>query len=275
MNKKTGFQKGDEGYLVVPKKELKCIWMTAGFISYKLCKYEFQCDRCPLYWELRNESVDSLLERRIKDERVEFNTSLIKEEDWSNKEDLFSLKESLFYHTGHTWIKIESADEVRIGIDHFLSKLLRRVNVIVLPLPKRRKKRGENLCSIIQEGGILNIISPLTGIILSVNQKLKESPNLIFKDPLGDGYLLTLKPKDLQKDQKNLLYGEKAFLWYKKEWERLKETLFVEILQDHGQYRLGITMQDGVFNIKDIKKIIESSKYTLLINNFLRKGEEG
>ncbi|MBM4306280.1 MAG: hypothetical protein FJ115_04140 [Deltaproteobacteria bacterium] len=43
-----------EGYPLIPAQSVKCIWMTAGFISYKLCKYDLQCEKCPLDWELRN-----------------------------------------------------------------------------------------------------------------------------------------------------------------------------------------------------------------------------
>ena len=30
-------EKGD-GYPIIPEKELKCVWMTAGLLSYKLCQ---------------------------------------------------------------------------------------------------------------------------------------------------------------------------------------------------------------------------------------------
>ena len=43
-----------EGYPLIPDQSVKCIWMTAGLISYKLCKYDLQCEKCPLDWELRN-----------------------------------------------------------------------------------------------------------------------------------------------------------------------------------------------------------------------------
>lgn len=33
---------------LIPAGELKCIWMVAGVLSYKLCNRAFQCDSCPL-----------------------------------------------------------------------------------------------------------------------------------------------------------------------------------------------------------------------------------
>lgn len=277
MDKKIDSRKKDEGYTIIPEKELKCVWMTAGLISYKLCKYNLQCDQCPLDWELRNASIENLEGiKRGSLEKSGLSTSHKNGEkkDQLLKENLFNIKRYLFYHAGHTWIKVEKADEVRIGIDLLLSRLLRKVQVIILPLPKRRGIYGETLCSIIQEGGILNILSPINGMILYTNPKLKDSPELICEDPFEEGFLLAMKPKDFQLDQKHLLYGKEAFNWCKKEWERFKETVIPEIPFDHYQRKVGITMQDGEITIQEIKKLIDPVKYTQLIEDFLREGEK-
>jgi len=201
------------------------------------------------------------------------------EEEGSKEEILggefspLNIKKSLFYHPGHTWVKVEKADEVRIGIDYFLGKMIGKVKVIVLPLSGRRCLQGENLCSIIQEEGILHIVFPVSGSILSVNQKLKDQPELVTKDPLGGGYLLTLRPKNLQRDQKHLFFGEAALSWYQKELERFKTAIVSELSPD--QKGLGITMQDGEIKLGDIEKLIDTERYIQLVSTFLRKGEKG
>jgi glycine cleavage system H protein len=167
---------------------------------------------------------------------------------------------------------VEKADEVRIGLDYFLGRMIGKVKVIVLPLSGRRCLQGENLCSIIHEDGILHIISPVSGSILSVNQKLKDQPELITKDPLGKGFLLTLKPKNLQRDQNHLLFGETALSWYQKELERFKAAIISELSPD--QQGLGMTMQDGEINLGDIEKLIDPERYIQLVSTFLRKGEK-
>jgi glycine cleavage system H protein len=258
-------------YQLVPKKELKCVWMTAGLLTYKLCKYNLQCEKCPLDWELRNLSLSLPLDPTsflpTPHQEKEKSREGVLEEDLS----LLDIRGSLFYHPGHTWIKVEKADVVRVGLDCFLRRIVGKVNVIVLPLPGRRCRRGENLCSIIQEEGILDIVCPVSGSILSVNQKLKDQPNLISKDPLGDGFLLTLKPKNLQRDQKYLFFGETALSWYQKELERLKVAVVSEL---RGQERVGMTMQDGGIDLRDIKTFVDPERYIQLVSTFLRNGEE-
>lgn len=269
-------------YQLVPKKELKCVWMTAGLLSYKLCKYDLQCERCPLDWELRNLSLSPSFDPTAPQERKKISSGekgptpsrgkdKTGEEFLGEELSFLDIKGSLFYHPGHTWIKVEKADEVRVGLDCFIRRIIGKVNVIVLPLSGRRCHRGENLCSIIQEEGILHIVFPVSGSILSVNQKLKDQPELVTKDPLGEGFLLTLKPKNLQQEQKHLFFGEAALSWYRKELERFKTAVVSEL---YGQERVGITMQDGGIKLGDIKKMVGPERYIQLISTFLRNGEK-
>ncbi len=309
MGKKTSKSQREEScYRLIPEKELRCVWMTAGLLSYKLCKYDFRCENCPLDWELRNlspaPSVDS--ETFPEGERISSEegdrTPLWKEKrprGDSLKEDLSLLntEESLFYHPGHTWVKMGEADEVRVGLDYFLGRMIGEVKAVVLPLPGKEGLQGENLCSIIQEEGILHILFPVSGVVLSVNPRLRDQPGLITRDPLGDGFLLTLKPKNLQQDQKSLFFGEEALSWYRKEWERFKTAVISEIHHGQEPYRSapirakmfkaaviseihhgwgspGMTMQDGEINLRDIKKSIGPERYIQLVNALLREGEK-
>ncbi len=271
-------------YPLIPKEDLKCVWMTAGLLTYKLCKYDLQCEKCPLDWELRNLSATPSHDltaskgwKKTNSEEARTTPPCRKERSGGDvlTEDLSRLKinGSLFYHPGHTWVKVEKADEVRIGLDYFLGTIIGKVKVIVLPLSGRRCLQGEALCSIIQEEGILRIIFPVSGCIVSVNQKLKDQPELMTKDPLGEGFLLTLKPKNLQRDQKHLFFGEEALYWHQKELERFKTAIVSGLSPD--QNGLGITMQDGEIKLEDLEKFIGPGRYIQLVSTFLRNGEKG
>jgi glycine cleavage system H protein len=270
-------------YQLIPKKELKCVWMTAGLLSYKLCKYDLQCEKCPLDWELRNLSATPPCGLVASQEWKNTNSREARPHPAWKKErsggDLLTedvarlnINGSLFYHPGHTWVKVEKADEVRIGLDYFLGKMIGEVKVIVLPLSGRKFAQGENLCSIIQEEGILHIVFPVSGLILSVNEKLKDQPELLTKDPLGEGFLLTLKPKNLQRDQKHLFSGETALSWYQRELERFKAAVISEL--SPGQKGIGMTMQDGEIKLRDIKTLVDPERYIQLVSTFLRNGDK-
>lgn len=278
MENKINSSQKLKGYSVISKDDLKCVWMTAGLLTYKLCKYNLQCEKCPLDWELRNLSSTSYFDppasQRINGREAGKTTSTSlpgKESQKEPEEDpsRSSIKHSLFYHPGHTWLKVESAVEVRIGIDQFLAGMIGKVNAVLLASSNRRCIQGKTICSIIQEEGLLHIVSPISGLILSVNPKLKDHPELIRQDPLGEGYLLTLKPKNLQREQKSFLFGEAAVSWCRKEWERFKAEALSEIHQ--GQEQLGMTMQDGDIKLREIKELLGPERYIQLINAFLQK----
>jgi glycine cleavage system H lipoate-binding protein len=197
-----------------------------------------------------------------------------KEGQESPEENLLcsGINKSLFYHPGHTWMKVEEADEVRVGLDRFLGETLEKVKSVILPQSGRRVLQGENLCLILQQEGILSMVSPSSGSILSVNPKLKDQPDLVSRDPLGDGFLLTLKPKNLQRDQRHLFSGETALSWYQKELERFKAAVISDLSPD--QKGLGMTMQDGRIKFRGIKKSIDPERYIQLVSAFLRDGEK-
>lgn len=280
MENRINTSQRPKGYSVISQDDLKCVWMTAGLLTYKLCKYNLQCEKCPLDWELRNLSSGPLSEarasRKIDEEAIEETPTayLPKTESRPKSEEdlsLLTVKYSLFYHPGHTWIKVEGTQEVRIGIDQFLAGTLGKVNAVLFSNSRRRCTQGKTLCSIIQEEGILHIVSPISGEILAFNPRLRDDPDLVRRDPLGEGYLLTLRPKNLQREQRHFLHGEAAALWCRKEWERLKEDILLEL--SSGDERLGMTMQDGGVRPQNIKKFLPPERYVQLINAFLRKGE--
>ncbi|NWF93713.1 MAG: glycine cleavage system protein H [Syntrophaceae bacterium] len=306
MDEKIDFPQKETDRPIASKKDLKCVWMTAGLISYKLCKYDLQCERCPLDWELRNVFPVPPLDWTVPQgvgrmTPAETGPAAPRERGESggekfSKEELppSNIKRSLFYHPGHTWVKVEKTDEVRIGLDDFLGRIVGKVKAIILPLPGSLGHRGENLCPIIQEEGILHVVFPVSGWVLSVNHKLKDQPQLITQDPFGEGFLLTMKPRSLRRDQRYFLSGDEALSWYRKEWERFKMALISEVHYGPEPYRNapirakmlkasviselwrkpGVTMQDGEINLRDIKKSIGPERYVQLISTFLRKGEE-
>ncbi len=57
-------RKAESGMHVVPEGEFKCIWMTAGIISYKLCDYQFRCEVCPFDIVMRKAPANSSGPRR-------------------------------------------------------------------------------------------------------------------------------------------------------------------------------------------------------------------
>ena len=74
------------------------------------------------------------------------------------------------------------------------------------------------------------IVTPVTGTIVEVNQEVRKlAGKAIQDDPYGKGWLAVIKPSNLEADLKNILHGQTAEDWFKKEAEKSQFEL------EHGE----------------------------------------
>ena len=114
----------------------------------------------------------------------------------------------MLYSKEHVWVK-EEKDTVRIGLSDFAQTELGELTFIELPQPGSHFGCSEVICSIDSLKAASDIYAPLSGTVESVNASLNESEgaSLINRDPLGAGWILTMKPDD-ENYRKDLLSPE-------------------------------------------------------------------
>ena len=105
------------------------------------------------------------------------------------------------------WVKIIENIAI-IGITDYAQKKLRDIVGIELPQLEKEVKSGESVGVIESVKAAADIFTPLSGIIIEVNQKLLEHPEILNKDPYGEGWIFKLKIADLREKDK-LLSPEK------------------------------------------------------------------
>ena len=252
-----------KSYPLIPEEEQKCIWMTTGFITYKLCDRNYQCEICPF-------------EQAIKNEESGEGDFQEPEEDWTegslNRDPSAWINGSIFYHPDHCWVKVENPEKVRIGIDNLLTQLITNVKVVILPQVGSFTREGEYCAHIIQADYILPIISPLSGSVQTVNPRLEKEPELITNDPRGYGWLITIKPNNLESDLKKLLFGRKALSWYRREEKDIIAR--TELMLKHNLEAVGPTMQDGGVRIgclQDMLNIVNSKQRAKIIDSSITR----
>lgn len=258
-------------YPLIPEGEQKCVWMTSGFISYRLCDRNYQCDLCPFDQAIKNEEIQDEDVKEAADGRAEGSP---------NVGPSAQIHGAIFYHPDHCWVKVENAERVRIGVDDLLTQLIARVKVVILPQAGSFICQGECFAHIIREDYILPVISPIYGSICAVNPRLEKEPELITDDPRGEGWLITAKPKNLESDIKALLFGRKALSWYRREERELVARIDLILKQDSQD--LGPTMQDGgvrVSSLRDLLHIASAEQRTQILDYSVagrsKKGKRG
>jgi glycine cleavage system H protein len=152
----------------------------------------------------------------------------------------------LYYSKYHTWAFLEKSGNASVGFDDLLLHLTGEVKFRNMKKPGNFINKGEVIADIEQEGKLLQIYSPVSGRIMESNDLLRENPEVLNKDPYGEGWVYKIKPSDWVSETESYYLAEAAIAWSKSELDRFKdflagsmkrynpETSFV-VLQDGGE----------------------------------------
>ena len=173
---------------------------------------------------------------------------------------------NLYYHSGHTWVNIDALGGVKIGLDDFAVKVLPQTSVVLTCAPQSRIIAGRPCCWVVKDDRALPILAPLNGVILSVNSQISEQPGLLYQDPYGEGWLITIKPDNLQDDLSHLMFGETVFLWYQRDVAKLRR-YFIPIFEKNRAI-VGETLCDGGESQTHLYDVVGSKMYFEIIRTF-------
>lgn len=94
------------------------------------------------------------------------------------------------------WAKLENG-KVRIGITDYAQKELKDIVAVELPQVGRVVKKGEELGMIDSVKATSSYYAPVSGRIVEVNKALESSPELLNKDPYGEGWIAIIEPTSI------------------------------------------------------------------------------
>ncbi len=179
-----------------------------------------------------------------------------------------ALPAGLFFHRGHTWAKLDISGKVFIGIDDFLQKIIGRIDKVKTPKVGEIVARDEKLFAVQQGERSVSFVSPVDGVIESINEEALKNIETLKKEPYEKGWLLSIKPTNLTENIKTLLIAEDARNWVKSEIVRFKEFLAEQLVQDK---KLGQTMADGGVPINGIMEHLDDLSWMKLEEEFLHQ----
>lgn len=101
------------------------------------------------------------------------------------------------YTEEHVWIDEESdGDAVSLGVTEHALEVLGKLVFVELPETGDEISADDEMAVIEGAETAFEILAPLDGEIVEVNEKLISNPELINQDPTGDGWLIRLQPAD-------------------------------------------------------------------------------
>ena len=96
----------------------------------------------------------------------------------------------------HEWLRVEG-DLVVVGITAHASEALGDVVFVELPEPETMVSAGDEVCVIESVKAASDILAPVDGEIVAVNEALVDTPALVNEDPLGAAWFFKMKLDDL------------------------------------------------------------------------------
>ena len=131
----------------------------------------------------------------------------------------YELPNDLYYHNDHAWVKIQSDGNVTVGMNDFYQKSAGDTTYVDLPFEGDEIEMGETVGKIQSAKWVGKFVSPISGEIVEVNEDLEDDATLINKSPYDQGWIMKVKPSNLNNDLKELYHGDKVEGWIKKEIE--------------------------------------------------------
>ena len=101
--------------------------------------------------------------------------------------------QNLKYTSEHEWIRIEG-DIAYVGITDYAQEQLGDIVFVDIPTVGETLEAGEVFGTIEVVKTISDLFLPVAGEVLEQNETLEEQPELVNKDPYGEGWLIKIKP---------------------------------------------------------------------------------
>jgi glycine cleavage system H protein len=109
-----------------------------------------------------------------------------------------SYPEDLLYHPEHDWARIhpDRPDEATFGITWYAQDSLGEVVFFDAPKVGAQVRKDAPYTEVESVKAVSDVISPLSGEIIAVNETLADSPEQINEDPYGEGWLVRVRLSD-------------------------------------------------------------------------------
>jgi len=105
------------------------------------------------------------------------------------------IPDDLQYTQDHEWAR-PGSDGVRCGISDYAQDQLGDIVFVELPQVGDTFEKGEEFGTVESVKAVAELYMPLAGEVTAVNGKLEDAPQLVNQSPYGEGWMITLKPKD-------------------------------------------------------------------------------
>jgi glycine cleavage system H protein len=112
------------------------------------------------------------------------------------REGIMNFPDNLKYTAEHEWIRIEG-HYGWIGITDYAQSELGDVVFVEIPAVGTKVEKGKSFGTIEAVKAVSDLFAPVAGEIAEVNAEMKDHPEIVNKDPYGNGWMVKIAITDL------------------------------------------------------------------------------
>ena len=122
----------------------------------------------------------------------------------------YEIKEEIYYTKKHEYVR-QSGNLIVVGITDFAQQALGEITFIDIRGDSGPVNVGDTLPSggkyaeVESHKAVEDVFTPIGGVVQEVNEDLQDAPNTINEDPYGAGWILKIRPENLDAELKKLL----------------------------------------------------------------------
>jgi glycine cleavage system H protein len=103
-----------------------------------------------------------------------------------------NVPDDLLYTEEHEWVRVEDSEAV-VGITDYAQSELGDIVYVELPEVGARTKQMEPFGTVEAVKAVSDLYAPLSGKVIEVNEALADHPELVNKDPYGEGWMIRIE----------------------------------------------------------------------------------
>lgn len=132
----------------------------------------------------------------------------------------FAIPGGVFISEGHCWAAVSQDGTVKVGIDDFAKKIIGKIDSIEFPNLGMNITKGQPLFSIRQNKKTIQFLSPISGLVKSINHELADNLEALDYTPYDKNWICIVDADKLDTELSELKIGKNALAFYQEEIDR-------------------------------------------------------
>jgi glycine cleavage system H lipoate-binding protein len=195
--------------MALPPRRRPCVHHLKQRIGFRACTHDYRCSDCEFDQYFQDEFTVHAVVKPVSVMNV----------------DGFKIPQGYYLHRGHAWVKIEEESEVRVGLDDFALRLLGPPDAVLSPLVGKVMEQNRPQIEIRRAGKTASVLSPVSGVVTSVNTNLRERGRQAAQSPYTGGWILRIHTRNLRPELKDLMIGDETGTFLKSEIEQVYQAV--------------------------------------------------